>query len=269
MSTLRYFDTVPILLKRQYRNLDSVSRAFGMGTSHVYDWYLWTNRTDGSFVDLILEDGNRVHYVQQNPGTGYQQWVFVNTSSPTSFLNSEMRWDAGKWKITLLDGTVYKFLPCGNHTRHKCRLVEYQNRSGGWLRMTRDADSNLLSIVNPRNRGITFRNDSAGRIVAANAIGSDKVVTFEYDDLGRLKRVAKTGLMFYRNRMIELATHFLEIIGWLPKRIPESIDYEYDTSHNMTRLKDSTGFEMVNKYDSSSRLIHQKLRRRQNLVDEV
>ena len=99
------------------------------------------------------------------------------------------------------------------------RTFEYQNRSGGWLRMTRDADSNLLSIVNPRNRGITFRNDSAGRIVAANAIGSDKVVTFEYDDLGRLKRVAKTGLMFYRNRMIELATHFMEIIGWLPKRI--------------------------------------------------
>ena len=43
------------------------------------------------------------------------------------------------------------------------------------------------------------------------------------------------------------------------KENPESIDYEYDTSHNMTRLKDSTGFEMVNKDDSSSRLIHQKL----------
>jgi hypothetical protein len=32
------YDSVPIELKRQYRNLDSVSRAFGIGTSHVYDW---------------------------------------------------------------------------------------------------------------------------------------------------------------------------------------------------------------------------------------
>jgi YD repeat-containing protein len=143
---------------------------------------LWTNRTDGSFVDLILEDGNRVHYVQQNPGTGYQQWVFVNRSSPTGFLNSEMRWDAGKWKVTLLDGTVYKFLPCGNHTRQKCKLVEYQNPSGGWLRMTRDADSNLLSIVNPNSRGIAFRNDLAGRIVEGKVMGSNRTVTYSYDD---------------------------------------------------------------------------------------
>jgi hypothetical protein len=55
------YDTVPVMLKRQYRNLDSVSRAFGIGTSHIYDWYLWTNRTDLSFVALIREDGSRVH----------------------------------------------------------------------------------------------------------------------------------------------------------------------------------------------------------------
>ena len=258
-ADIAIYDTVSTLLKRQYRNLDSVSRAFGIGTSHVYDWYLWTDRTDGSFVDLIFEDGNRVHYVQQNPGTSYQQWVFVNRSSPTNFLNSEMRWDAGKWIVTLLDGTVYKFLPCGNHTRQKCKLVEYQNPSGGWLRMTRDADSNLLSIVNPSKSGINFRNDSAGRIIEATVMGSDKVVKYEYDALGRLKHVANTGLIIYRNRLLELAMLFMEFIGRLPKRIPESIGYEYDASHNMTRMKDSTGFERVNKYDTSSRTIHQRL----------
>jgi YD repeat-containing protein len=51
----------------------------------------------------------------------------------------------------------------------------------------------------------------------------------------------------------------MELMGWLSKKIPESIDYEYDTSHNLTRMKDSTGFEMLNKYDSSNRAIHQKL----------
>jgi YD repeat-containing protein len=93
-----------------------------------------------------------------------------------------MRWDAGKWKVTLLDGTVYKFLPCGNYTRQKCKLVEYQNPSGGWLRMTRDADSNLLSIVNPNSRGIAFRNDLAGRIVEGKVMGSNRTVTYSYDD---------------------------------------------------------------------------------------
>jgi hypothetical protein len=125
------YDTVPIMLKRQYRNRDSVSRGFGIGTSHVYDWYLWTDRTDGSFVDLILEHGDRVHYVQQNPGTTYRQWVFVNKSSPISFLNSQMRWEAGRWKVTLTDGTVYKFLPCGNHTRQKCRLARVSGLTDG------------------------------------------------------------------------------------------------------------------------------------------
>ena len=253
------YDTVPILFKRQYRNLDPVSRAFGIGTSHVYDWYLWSGRSDGSYVDLILEDGNRVHYIRKNPGTGYQDAVYVNTSSPTGFLNSEMRWDAGKWKLSLLDGTVYKFLPCGNRTRQKCRLVDYQDSSGGWLRLTRDADSNLLSIVNPRNRGITFRNDSVGRVTQARIIGADQIIRYEYDAQGRLKHVANTGLRVYSNRKIELAILFLELIGWLPKRVPESIDYEYDAAHNMTKMIDSTEFQMENKYDSSGRTIHQKL----------
>jgi YD repeat-containing protein len=125
--------------------------------------------------------------------------------------------------------------------------------------MARDADSHLLSVVNSRNRGIAFRNDSAGRIVGATVIGSDKVVTYEYDDLGRLKHVGNAGLKIYANPKFELVMLFMEFIGWLPKSIPESIDYEYDAFHNMTRMKDSTGFEMVNNYDASSRVIHQTL----------
>jgi hypothetical protein len=197
--------------------------------------------------------------VRKNAGSDYQQAVFVSKSAPDEFLNSEMRWDAGKWALKLPNGIVYKFLACGNHTRQKCKLVEYQKPSGGWLRMTRDADSHLLSVVNSSNRGIRFQNDSKGRIVEANVLGSNKVVKYEYDDLGRLKRVAATGLIIYGNRMTELAMVFMEIIGWLPKRIPESIEYEYDASHNMVRMKDSTGFEMVNKYDFAGRTIHQKL----------
>ena len=37
------------------------------------------------------------------------------------------------------------------------------------------------------------------------------------------------------------------------------IEYDYDKAHNMTVVKDSTGFQLINKYDSENRPIHQRL----------
>jgi YD repeat-containing protein len=53
--------------------------------------------------------------------------------------------------------------------------------------------------------------------------------------------------------------HFLEFVGLVPKIEMASIDYEYDAAHNMSRMKDSEGFDLQNKYDAANRLIHQKL----------
>src|SRR5882724_8121789 len=60
----------PIRLRRSYRNGDPVSRAFGIGTSHSYNLFLFSDSASLAYVDLILEDGARIHYVRTSPGSG-------------------------------------------------------------------------------------------------------------------------------------------------------------------------------------------------------
>ena len=82
-----------IRLTRSYRNRDPASRAFGIGTSHSYDLYLVGDAVAFTYVDLILKDGGRAHYVRTSPGSGYTGAEFLHTSTPSPFFMSRLRWN--------------------------------------------------------------------------------------------------------------------------------------------------------------------------------
>jgi hypothetical protein len=54
-------DVIPLTLTRTYRQGDSYSRAFGIGTTHPYDIFLYTPNADTD-IYLILPDGGRIHF---------------------------------------------------------------------------------------------------------------------------------------------------------------------------------------------------------------
>jgi hypothetical protein len=55
----------PVVFARVYRNADDLSRALGIGTNDSLDIFLVGQM--GSFIDLIKEDGGRVHFVHVDP----------------------------------------------------------------------------------------------------------------------------------------------------------------------------------------------------------
>lgn len=47
-------DVIPLALTRTYRQNDPARRAFGIGSTHPYDMYLWSEPTSSTIVGDIL-----------------------------------------------------------------------------------------------------------------------------------------------------------------------------------------------------------------------
>jgi hypothetical protein len=84
-------DVLPIVLNRTYRPGDMLSRAFGVGTNHNYDFFLVGNPAGYTEMDLILPDGGRVHYVRISSGGSFGDAVLENQSGASPFYKSQIR----------------------------------------------------------------------------------------------------------------------------------------------------------------------------------
>src|SRR5579859_5035084 len=104
---------MPLTLSRTYRPNDSVSRAFGIGTTHPYDIFIVFDSIPSTFADLILPDGGRIHFDCAGPPTlvGTCTPFLQHSTSPTEFYGETLHpGDSGTWKITMKIGTVLRFL---------------------------------------------------------------------------------------------------------------------------------------------------------------
>jgi hypothetical protein len=57
VTDLTLQDVIPLTFTRTYRPRDTRSRAFGLGASHSYDWFLVGTTFPYTYIDLILPDG--------------------------------------------------------------------------------------------------------------------------------------------------------------------------------------------------------------------
>ncbi|SFQ19559.1 RHS repeat-associated core domain-containing protein [Ralstonia sp. NFACC01] len=226
--------SVPISVTHTYRQADSISRAFGIGTSDPYDIFTVGDMNPYTYQDLILPDGGRVHFVRTSAGTSWTDAVYTHTATPSEYYGAVISYVGGKWKLRMRDGRVMYFYDCpGCSSSRGAALREFYDRLGNKLTLTRDANANLTQIANPDGRYINLTYDSSNRVTqATDSIG--RTVGYQYDSGGRLAQVTDAD-------------------GGVEK-------YAYDTSNNMLTVTKPNGQLMVtNRYDTNNRVSQQTL----------
>lgn len=232
-------DTMPIVLNRTYRPGDNVSRAFGIGTTHEFEIFLWT-QTVGFYqdLDLVLSDGGRVHYVRtsgcqnnNNPCTSFTDAVFESTTTPSAFYHSKITWAGVGWELKLNDGTVFSF-------GDVAPLQSIRDRFGNKVTISRDnsnslgsPNGNITKLTSTNGRWIQFTYDGSNRITQARD-NAGRTVSYAYDSAGRMAQVT-------------------DAAGGITA-------YTYDANNQMITIRDPRGIVyLTNQYDSNGRVTKQ------------
>ena len=228
-------DILPISLTRTYRQQDTRSRPFGIGATHNYEIFLIGDSSTFTYIDLILADGGRIHYVRTSPGTGWTDAVMTHTSTPTGFYGSTIAWNGHGWNLKLKNGTTYVFPEAAGATNpSQAALIGITDRYGNTLSLTRDPSTfNLLRITTPNGRWVAFSYDASNRVTqATDNIG--RTVGYTYDGSGRLWKVTDPA-------------------GGITT-------YTYDNSHNLLTITDPRNITwLTNQYDVNNRVTKQTL----------
>jgi RHS repeat-associated protein len=218
-------DVLPIALTRTYRQGDSVSRPFGIGSSHPYAMRLWSAQMYQE-ADLMLPDGARIHYVRISPGTGYWDAVYEHTATPSPFYKSRIVNNGDGWDVTLRDGTVYVI-------GDVAPLQAIRDRFGNTTRIhhANGQSGNVTRVSSDNGRWIAFTYDTSNRITEARD-NINRTVGYQYDASGRLWKVTDPA-----------------------GRVTE---YTYDSSHRMLTIKDARNIVyLTNTYDANGRIATQ------------
>ena len=219
-------DTLPLSLTRTYRSQDSVSRAFGLGSSLFHEMFL-SSANNYQEADLVTPDGVPIHYVRVSPGTGYVDAIYEHTDTPSIFYKSRLTWNGNGWSLTLKDGTVFIFAD------NVPGLQGIRDRYGNQITITRAFQSwgNITQVTSPNGRWMHFTYDTSNRITQVkDNIG--RTVSYTYDAGGRLWKQTDPN-----NGVTECT---------------------YDSSHRMLTIKDPRGnVYLTNEYDADGRVSRQ------------
>jgi RHS repeat-associated protein len=221
-TDLALSDTLPISITRTYRQSDSRSRPFGIGTNFDYGMFLNSARQYQE-ADLVFPDSAKIHYVRISAGTSWTDAVFEAQNSPTAFYKSKIAWNGNGWNLTLRDGTVYVF---GENQP----LQSIRDRYGNQITLTRTSGQagNITQITSPTGKWIKLSYDTGNRITRAEDI-IGRAVTYTYDASGRLTQVNGPGAKVTK--------------------------YAYNASHQLTTITDARDIVyLTNEYDAAGRI---------------
>lgn len=144
----------------------------------------------GVAVDLITEDGSRVHYVHEPPRSGQEGDTYrvVPGRAGERFVDTEAVFLGDTWKLKTADGWTYFFpyrpkaLP-----QYVTVLTSFIDPANHKYEMERDSFGALLRVNSPSGKWLQFENDSEHRIHRILA-SSGRSVTYDYKN-GSLVRV--------------------------------------------------------------------------------
>ncbi|WP_447803904.1 kelch repeat-containing protein [Pseudomonas kilonensis] len=236
-TDLTIADTLPLTLTRTYLSEDTRSRAFGVGTNHVYDIFMVGDTAPWTYQDLILSNGERIHFNRISSGTSYTSAVYLHNSSPFDrYQGATISWVGGAspWLLKLKDGYQMWFPDAErNDVPAKAAMTQIKDRVGNTITLTRASNGNLQQATSPNGRWIIFTYDTSNRITqATDNIG--RTVSYTYDSNGNLETATDA------NGGVET--------------------YTYDSSHHMLTITRPNGNVLLsNNYDANGRVSQQTL----------
>jgi RHS repeat-associated protein len=218
-------DVIPIEVTRTYRQMDSASRAFGIGTMSNYDIFMTGDGSTYTYADIVLANGGVIHYDRVSPGTSWTDAVFENLTGSTPFYGSQIVWNGNGWTLSLKNGTKMMFPESSGATRFlQAALIGLIDRNGNALTLTRDQNLNLTQVTSPNGRWIKYTYDPSNRVTQVSD-NAGRYVYYTYDAVGRLYTVkdANGGIT----------------------------TFGYDTNNNMTTITDPRNLQyLTNYYDA-------------------
>jgi RHS repeat-associated protein len=231
-------DVIPISLTRVYRNSDSASRNFGIGTTLPYDMFIVGNLNDFSWIELVLPTGGRVRF-DRTVGNSWEASTLQCVTSPGPFYGaifSNNGTGNGGWVITLRDGTILKFIQpgfFGAQNYQGVALTSITDRNGNQVNILRNSNNYITQIQSPNGRWIqlNYDNNNPPRVTSAlDSLG--RTVSYTYDpNLGTLNKVvdANNGV-------------------W---------NYGYDSNYEMTSITDARQIQYLQNFYSNNRVYKQ------------
>ncbi len=225
-------DVVPINLTRTYIANDSLSRAFGIGTTQSYDIFMVGDTFPYTYQEMILPNGSRVRFDRISAGTSWTDAVYISTSPDPLFYGAILHFNSNDtWTVTRKDGTVYVFPDSFAQSKSQCQAVlQIIDRHGNKIKLDRTS-CNLTQITSPNGRFIQLQYDSSNRVTTAtDNIG--RTVTYTYDPVGRLSTVT-------------------DLNGGVTT-------YTYTDQNELATITDSRGITyLTNQYDANGRVVQQ------------
>jgi RHS repeat-associated protein len=219
-----------ISIQRTYRTLSGAPGPFGIGTNHNYGYELDVSnllRGTGSFVTLVMPDGNQFQFVEQGTNT------FANSTIPSllgAFVSSPV---AGTYNLRWKNGTVFQF-----QTSSQGALLAFLNSmtdtNGNTITLARGNSAQpvqITQIIDPVGRTLNITYDTFNRIVSLTDPIA-RTVQYSYNSQGTLATVTDPA-------------------GGVTS-------YAYDTQNRMISITDPLGITYLqNTYDANGRVIQQ------------
>ena len=171
-------DEANVVLTRSYRSDDWLgenrSHAFGKNSNHPYDAAIIGSRNPYTYLDLVLEDGEFLHFDRISKGTGYANAVYQHSETSTRFYKATISWNGGGWTLILADGSRMEF-PESYQALNLAQgaAMGLTDNVGRKLALRRDRQRNLLAIDTPHNPAMKFSYDDHARIVQAEDAHGD------------------------------------------------------------------------------------------------
>jgi hypothetical protein len=171
-SDLYLDDTFSVPLTRAYNSGDFMFpnrvHAFGKNTNHPYDIAPVGTRYPYTEMDLILEDGEFLHFPRVSEGTDFSDAIYQHTETSTEFYKAVIAWNGDSWTAWRADGWAFHFPEAFNSkSMAQSAAAEMRDAEGNRLELVRDAQRNLLEIRTPHKHLIRFKYDDQWRIVRA------------------------------------------------------------------------------------------------------
>jgi len=105
-------DTIPIVIRRGYRQGDLGVGPFGVAQNFEYQLLLIGDTVTYTYLELITGTAQRIRYNRISPGTGFADAVLEHTTTPTRYHKSRVTWNPARpgWDLTFPDGSGYEFV---------------------------------------------------------------------------------------------------------------------------------------------------------------